>query len=67
MGDERTRYKIELKLNDFNKKIILPCGVYCDISALLEDIWQQTGCDIEKESGHWVCSHCNKKYFFYLY
>lgn len=58
---------MELDLSSADRYIILPCGHRTHGYVLLEDVWQETGCDMPREKGHWVCKHCFKKYFFYLF
>lgn len=64
---KRPRYKIELDICETSKMISLPCGIRLPNFIILEDIWEQTGCDIPKEKGKWLCDHCNNFYFFYLF
>lgn len=67
MIDGRTKYKIEISVDDYMKIIYLPCGCIFSASILLEEIWQQTGADLKREKGTWYCENCTAKYFFYLY
>mgnify|MGYP003627839312 CR=1 FL=1 len=67
MEDGRTKYKIEIDVENFTKIIFLPCGCIVSASILLEEIWQQTGADLKGEKGAWFCENCSGKYFFYLY
>ena len=67
MIDGRTKYKIEISVDDYMKIIYLPCGRIVTASILLEEIWQQSGADLKGEKGTWYCEHCSSKYFFYLY
>ena len=64
---KRTRYKIELDICDISKMIYLQCGINLPSFIILEDIWNQTGCDVPGEKGKWLCDHCNQVYFFYLF
>ena len=66
-GYHRVKYKIELSLENTTEYIYLPCGFTAQKYIILEDIWEQTGCDIPKERGKWYCCHCSDKYFFYLF
>jgi hypothetical protein len=58
---------MELDLSSADGYITLPCGYRTVGYVLLEDVWQETGCDMPRERGHWTCGHCFKKYFFYLF
>ncbi len=60
-------YKLELSLENTDDRISLPCGIKSPKYIILEDIWEQTGCDIAGERGKWVCNHCKECYFFYLF
>ena len=60
-------YKLELSLENTGNYIYLPCKMKVQKYIVLEDIWEQTGCDMPRERGKWICGHCNSCYFFYLY
>lgn len=60
-------YKLELSLENADDRVSLPCGIKSPKYIILEDIWEQTGCDIAGERGKWVCNHCKQCYFFYLF
>ena len=64
---KRTRFIIEIHTTIPVFNVELPCGLKIPGFILLEDIWEQTGCDIPGEKGHWICHHCSQKYFFYLF
>ena len=64
---KKPSYRIELDVYEPSKMISLPCGIRLPAFIILEDIWQQTGCDIPREKGKWFCNHCNQCYFFYLF
>lgn len=67
MEFKRTNFKLEVNICNVNNIVRLPCGFKPPGFIILEDIWIQTGCDIPGERGHWICPHCDLKYFFYLY
>jgi len=64
---KRAKFVIEL---DLSRPIVIrtfPCGMRLPMFIILEDIWQETGCDVPGEKGAWICPHCDNKYFFYLF
>ena len=63
----RCRFKLEVSLENPNDWIYLPCGIKSPKYIILEDIWDQTGCDMPNKKGKWFCNHCEQRYFFYLF
>ena len=63
----KPKYKLELSLENAGNWISLPCGIKSPKYIILEDIWEQTGCDMPRERGKWICNHCKQCYFFYLF
>lgn len=63
----KPKYKLELTLENPCDSIYLPCGIKSPKYIILEDIWDQTGCDMPRERGKWICNHCKQCYFFYLF
>lgn len=63
----KPRYKLELSIDNPDDRISLPCGIKSPKYIILEDIWDQTGCDVPGERGKWICNHCKQCYFFYIF
>ena len=63
----KPRFLLEISLNNPVERIRLPCGIKSPKYIILEDIWNQTGCDMPRERGKWFCNHCKQCYFFYLF
>lgn len=63
----RPKFLLEISLENPDDLIYLPCDIKSPKYIILEDIWEQTGCDMPRERGKWICNHCKQCYFFYLY
>ena len=61
------KYRIEINLKESSVIRKFPCGMRLPNFIVLEEIWEETGCDVPGEFGSWICPHCDCKYYFHLY